>query len=124
MNSALPSAVSDSLRVVRCNKRTFSSDSTAAIRALTADFETPSLTAARVKDFSSTTRAKNTIERISSGDAGMAFHSATGSQRKRGLPLTAADRASCHAPLAKPCLTYPSGLSRQAPGRVTLPRCP
>jgi hypothetical protein len=59
------------LRVVRWSSRTRSCSSSAATRALTTDFDTPSLAAAPVNDFASTTRAKNTIARISSGEAAM-----------------------------------------------------
>ena len=44
------------------------------MRALTTDFETPSFAAAPVNDFISTTRAKKTIARISSGVAGTPGH--------------------------------------------------
>ena len=67
--SASPSGVSASLRVVRSSSRTPSRSSRAETRALTTDFETPSLAAAPVNDFASTTRAKKISARISSGEA-------------------------------------------------------
>src|SRR5687768_11335216 len=75
---ARPSAVSESLRVVRCSSFTRSCASSDETRALTADFETPSFLAAKVNERASTTRAKNTSETISSGEAATAatYHDA------------------------------------------------
>ena len=77
--------MSDSLRVVRCSNRTLSSDSTAAMRALTADFETPSLSAARVKDFPPPPARSRPSRESPLETLAWRFHSARASQPKRGL---------------------------------------